>query len=345
MMPSSGPLMFASPSGRVRAAVAMILVVFACACAQGPEPEYEFALFGDSPYRPESISKVEALIDEVNNRPGLEWVIHVGDTKGGDQPCSDEFLRGRFNLYQGFALPLLFTPGDNDWFDCVGEAAGAHDEYERLDFLRSLYFSDPTHSTGGRSMEVRSQSSVPGYEEFVENALWVRGDVVYATVHLVGLTRPPTDPEAATHRMDAAIAWIHKAFATAREQGSAGVFIATQADPWLVWGLPLVTRRMCEPCLEPRAGLEDLYPVLVQESTSFAGQVVLAVGDTHIFRVDKPLYRDDGSLVENFTRVETFGEPDIHWVRVTVDPRESEVFSFHQELVPGNMARTEEPHR
>jgi hypothetical protein len=138
--------------------------------------------------------------------------------------------------------------------------------------------------------------------------------------------------------MDAAIDWIHTAFATARRHGSAGVFITTQADPWLVWGLPLVTRRMCEECVEPRTGLEALYPVLVQESTSFAGQVVLAVGDTHIFRVDKPLYRDDGSLVENFTRVETFGEPDIHWVRVTVDPRESEVFTFHQELVPENMA-------
>ena len=294
-----------------------------------------FALVGDSPYRPESVARVDALIDDVNRRGALEWVIHVGDTKGGAQPCTDELLRARFDLYQGFALPFVFTPGDNDWFDCV-ESAGGTDEYERLDYLRSLYFPDPTHTTGGRSMEVRTQASEPGYGEFVENVIWVRGDVVYATVHMIALTRQPTDPEVAARRMDAATAWISTAFAVARERGSLGVFVATQADPWMVWGLPVLIRQVCEACLEPRVGLEALYPVLVRESTTFAGQVVLAVGDTHIFRVDKPLYRDDGSLVENFTRVETFGEPNVHWVRVTVNPRERGVFSFHQELVPGN---------
>tara|TARA_R110002096_G_scaffold358509_1_gene551581 strand:- start:336 stop:539 length:204 start_codon:yes stop_codon:yes gene_type:complete len=67
--------------------------------------------------------------------------------------------------------------------------------------------------------------------------------------------------------------------------------------------------------------------------------VVLAVGDTHIFRVDKPLYRADGTLVENFTRVETFGHPNVHWVRVRVDPSERSLFTFRQELVPENVGR------
>ena len=81
----------------------------------------------------------------------------------------------------------------------------------------------------------------------------------------------------------------------------------------------------------------DSYPsVLREQAPLFDNPVVLAVGDTHIFRVDKPLYRRDGSLVENFTRVETFGDPLVHWVRVTVDLRDSHVFTFHQELVPGN---------
>ena len=71
--------------------------------------------------------------------------------------------------------------------------------------------------------------------------------------------------------------------------------------------------------------------------TPFGKPVVLAVGDTHVFRVDKPLYREDGSLVESFTRVETFGSPYVHWVRVTVDPSDRQVFSFHQELVEENV--------
>ena len=60
-------------------------------------------------------------------------------------------------------------------------------------------------------------------------------------------------------------------------------------------------------------------------------------GDTHIFRVDKPLYDDAGLLVENLTRVEPFGHPYVHWVRVLVRPDEPQVFGFRQELVPGNV--------
>ena len=44
----------------------------------------------------------------------------------------------------------------------------------------------------------------------------------------------------------------------------------------------------------------------------FENPIILAVGDTHIFRVDKPLY-DGDDLVEHFTRVEGFGEDNIHW--------------------------------
>jgi hypothetical protein len=32
-----------------------------------------------------------------------------------------------------------------------------------------------------------------------------------------------------------------------------------------------------------------------------------------------------------------FGESEVHWVRVVVDPDSSEVFSFHQEIIPENI--------
>jgi hypothetical protein len=308
------------------------------ACLNPPQGVYEFALVGDAPYGADRVPLFEALIDHVNERPQLEWVIHVGDIKQAGEPCTDQLLRSRFDLFQRFAFPFVYTPGDNDWFDCPGGSGTVPDEYGRLDFLRSLFFADPARTTGRRSMPVRTQASEPGFEKFVENVLWLRGPAVYATVHLIAVTREPTDAAAEEHRVDAAIEWIRTAFAVARESSSAAVFIATQADPWMVRGLPEVTRLLCEACLDPQPGLERIYPVLVDESRSFAGPVVLAVGDTHIFRVDKPLYAPDGLLVENFTRVETFGEPHVHWVRVTVDRADPQVFSFHQELVPANTA-------
>ena len=73
---------------------------------------------------------------------------------------------------------------------------------------------------------------------------------------------------------------------------------------------------------------------------SFGRPVVLAVGDTHTYRVDKPLrWPGTSVLISNFTRVEAFGNPHNHWVRVRVDPATREVFSFQQEIIPENVVR------
>jgi hypothetical protein len=61
--------------------------------------------------------------------------------------------------------------------------------------------------------------------------------------------------------------------------------------------------------------------------------------------VDKPLTAPtvpvdppapNPALVENFTRVETFGFPDTHWIRVSVDPNSDGVFTFEFEIVDEN---------
>lgn len=306
---------------------------------------FEFAFLGDNPYGGSTnVPKFEALIEDVNGHGDIQWVVHAGDTKAGVDSCSDEFLQGRFDLYQRFDPPFVFTPGDNDWFDCGQESAGGFDDYERLAFVRSLFFPSPVQTTGRRPMAVHTQASDASFGEFVENVMWDREGVVFSTLHLVRTARPPSDPAVAERRMDAAIDWIRATFARARELDSPGVFMATQADPWMAWGLPGVLRVACPLCLLPSAGLARLYPVLVEESLAFGRPVVLAVGDTHIFRVDKPLYDPDTRrLVENFTRVETFGNPLVHWVRVVVDPDESSVFSFHEQIVAANLEGPSEP--
>ena len=60
-------------------------------------------------------------------------------------------------------------------------------------------------------------------------------------------------------------------------------------------------------------------------------------GDTHIFRIDKPLISAKTQRpFENFTRMETFGNPETHWTRVTVDPADPQLFTFRASIVPEN---------
>ena len=48
-----------------------------------------------------------------------------------------------------------------------------------------------------------------------------------------------------------------------------------------------------------------------------------------------PLIRQD-DLLQNFTRLQTFGSPNIHWVKVTVNPKTRALFTIQPMLVEGN---------
>ena len=82
-------------------------------------------------------------------------------------------------------------------------------------------------------------------------------------------------------------------------------------------------------------GYDAFLAALIAETRGYAGQVVLVHGDTHFFKIDKPLI-NQALMIPNFTRVETFGSPNVHWVQVDVDPSSRSVFSFRPMLVAGN---------
>jgi hypothetical protein len=79
------------------------------------------------------------------------------------------------------------------------------------------------------------------------------------------------------------------------------------------------------------------------ETIAFGGPVAYVHGDSHYFRVDKPLQDAKGARLENFTRVETFGDNaangrnDVHWVKALVDPQSRDVFAFQAQMVPANI--------
>jgi hypothetical protein len=111
-----------------------------------------------------------------------------------------------------------------------------------------------------------------------------------------------------------------------------GIVLVIQADP----GFDLPETEDVDERQAPGAdGYTEFLAKLVELTRSFAGQVLLVHGDTHFFKLDKPLIKQSDQ-VENFTRLETFGSPDIHWVKVTVDPASREVFTIHPMIVKGN---------
>ena len=288
------------------------------------DERFTVALIGDARYRPDEHPKFLRMRDVINAAQ-VAFTVHVGDIKGGG-PCADRVYTETLELFDGFASPLIYTPGDNEWTDC-----GDRRPRERLAFLRRVFFADD-QSRGHRRLRLERQGA-----DYPENARWRFNRVTFATLHVVGSNNNlphPARPEgtvgdAAEYagRNAANLAWLAKTFEAARSDGSAGVVLAMQADPAF------------ERAPTQRPGYADLMAALGREARTFAKPVVLVHGDSHVSRVDKPLVDPaTGLVVQNFIRVETFGSPDVHWVRATVDPDDPEVFTFEQELIEANRA-------
>jgi hypothetical protein len=96
-------------------------------------------------------------------------------------------------------------------------------------------------------------------------------------------------------------------------------------------------------------GYKDYLQALRTEVIAFRRPVAYVHGDSHYFRVDKPFLDATGRRLENFTRVETFGNNvqngtnDVQWVKAIVDPQSREVFSYQPMIVPGNRVAVPAP--
>jgi len=80
----------------------------------------------------------------------------------------------RAQISAGFStlpIPVVYTPGENEWTDCHRANNGAYDPLERLSALRQVFFPVAGLALGGGMKQVYSQSSVAGLEKFVENQI------------------------------------------------------------------------------------------------------------------------------------------------------------------------------
>jgi hypothetical protein len=80
----------------------------------------------------------------------------------------------------------------------------------------------------------------------------------------------------------------------------------------------------------------DYVNALRAETLAFNGQVALVHGDSHYFKIDKPLNGPSGGVLANFIRVETFGARNTHWVAAHIDPVDPNLFEFEPRIVPAN---------
>jgi hypothetical protein len=321
---------------------------------------YAIGLWGDLPYSVEQASVgIPNLIADMNSQR-LAFTVHDGDLKAGSgSPCDDALYLTALGYFNALEAPAAFTPGDNDWTDCDRPANGGFNSLERLDHERAVLFGT-RFSLGKHRMrqEVQEEKLCLGFGGVgksvpvacVENRRWTVGRVTYATLNIQGscnnLCDTAPDPKEYAARNAADIKWMQETFADAAKRHALAVMFISQANPG--WDLSDGTRA---PLRDPKTlketdgqpdGFKEFLLALRDEVIAFAKPVAYVHGDSHYFRVDRPFQDDQGRRLENFTRVETSGDNagngtnDVQWLKVIVDPRSREVFSYQAQIVPGN---------
>ena len=282
-----------------------------------------FALVGDQQYGATREAEFGRLMAQMDEAP-LDFVIHVGDVKGGTSTCSDSLLMRRFDTFDASRHPFILLPGDNEWTDCHRSGG---DPLANLDRLRGL-FHGGNETIGRTRIALQRQSADPAFPEFVEHVRWERGGVLFVTVNVVGsnnnLGRTPTMDAEHARRTTAVLAWLEASLRLAEDGGMLGVLIAMHGNPFVSRPSP---PNGFTPILE---GLQSLV-------ASTTMPMALVHGDTHHCQIDHPLADpNSGEPIERFTRVEVFGDPHTHWIHGKIEPRDPAVFSFEPVLVPGN---------
>jgi hypothetical protein len=345
------------------ALVATAVVSVNTARADDDRPQ-TLAVIGDWPYSKTLLDNAHLLVNSVNADRAVGLVMHLGDIHSGSMPCTGAgyafdyvsktgaplvksnpgWNQSVFNRFQQFNSAVVYTPGDNEWTDCHKTkqfSSGA--PLQELASVRELFFADPGVTLGKREKRVTSQAQAfdqafPSDSQFVENVLWEDEDVVFATFNMPGGSNNDTDSWAApftdevaraqeaSDRSGADLRWLTATFDKARREHARAVVIALQADMWdLENGAAHLT------------GYTPFVRALADQSLKFGRPVLVLNGDSHVYKAENPL-ADPASVlgvihntpaVPNLTRIVVEGSGiGTHWLRLTIDTRSPQVFSW-----------------
>jgi len=299
---------------------------------------FSVAVIGDLPYGFAAANTSNNVVDNaqflaipaffkfITDDKDLAMVFHGGDIHSGKEYCTESFNKSVIEQLRALALPIVYTPGDNEWADChkkkqgggvfntagvidyVKDATGALASYaggdplSNLALVRSLFFPAPG-KTLGVAMDVTSQAKAfdpayPSDSQYVENVRFKKGNVVFVTLNIPGGSNNDTDPwyypigsGTRTPQQDLEVA--NRTAANIRWLKAA--FAQANAEGASAVAI-LVQGDMWDPddtdLTRGRAHITKLQTFIdeiASSAKSFDKPVLLMNGDSHVYRSDNPL--------------------------------------------------------
>jgi hypothetical protein len=313
---------------------AIALSIGITACGPGdPAPlpqKFTVAVIGDTPYGLSPTDTAQfllqpAFLKSINDDKDLSFVIHGGDIHSGKEYCTEAFDRSVYSqLTTAITLPIVYTPGDNEWSDChkpkegggtwnaatnsISYILGADgkqvdyaggDPIANLALVRQIFFPTAGKTIGG-AMTVHSQAveydtKFPADKDYVENVWFIKNNILFMTMNVPGGSNNDNDIWYGAPTMSTAqsLEIANRTAANIRWLNTA----FAQATANKVAGVVITVQGdMWDPdttdFVAGRAHLTQLKPMvdaLAAATKAFGNPVLLFNGDSHAYRSDNPL--------------------------------------------------------
>ncbi|WP_295403260.1 hypothetical protein [uncultured Thiocystis sp.] len=281
-----------------------------------------FFATGDAPYAPAELSQLQGLFAAAVAQRRTPFLVHIGDIKSGSEPCTDARLQDIAELFRAQPVPVVYTPGDNEWTDCHRAKAGGFDPLERLARLRDIFFDDPGVLRLA-ALDISPPARRDGVATYPELYSFLREQVLFVALHVVGSDNGDREDDPAAmaefeRRDQANRDALRRATRLANARGARAMVLLFHADP------------LFHKTRSPR-GFAATRRALVQLMADYAGPVLLIHGDSHSFKHDRPLIDPGtGQPFARFVRAEVPGSPVVGGIWVSVDPDAAEPFAIEE---------------
>ena len=260
-----------------RGVLALVLCGAALAAQAAPRQSgaHRFAVIGHSFSGSTGEERLERALSQTRDS-ALAFVVATG-IKGAQEPCSDALYARRRELFDDARRPVIVVPAASDWSECVN-GAGRQAPIERLNRMRELFYAEPA-SLGVRPLALTRLSTAAKFRSYVENAHWVVGKVMYASVNL------PADNnhyriEAGRNSEfeDRSVAnrfWLNRVFTLARRAHAEAVVLFSEGDVKILSETPGLLERLRRPAAPGKDGFADIRRQIGALAQKFGGKVLL----------------------------------------------------------------------
>ena len=206
----------------------------------------------------------------------LAFVVATG-VKSVSEPCTDELYMRRRDMLDDAKRPVVVVPAASDWSYCKN-AAGRLVSIERLNRLRELLYEEPS-ALGTKPLMLARLSANAKFRSYAENAYWIVGDVLYATVNLPSNNNNyRSEAGRNSEYEDRTVAnrfWLTRLFSQAKRKHLAGVVLFSEGSVNILQEEPGLLARLGRSNLTPQDGYAAARRQIGALAKKFEGKVLL----------------------------------------------------------------------